>query len=285
MGHWRVFSGMVLLAIGVATAPAQIDNTKRELIQLGYNQPLEGHGPLAAYGFYYLNLPQFLRTNLTLRMAVAPVYLDAELGISQAITRNTDLGIGIAGGGFADSYDEVRQGKFLQEESFTGHGGGASASIYHLFNPQQRVPLYAVIRGEAYSSFFERSDDTSHTFELPDNYTTFALRTGLRFGGREPLISPDFAMELSVWHELLARTESGTYGFNDDREVEETVNVFWGRALLAYTLPKCKHTFAVSLTAGTSADPDRFSAYRLGGFLPLSAEFPLSLPGYYFQEI
>ena len=39
------------------------------------------------------------------------------------------------------------------------------------------------------------------------------------------------------------------------------------------------------LTAGTSVDADRFSAYRLGGFLPLVSEFPLSLPGYYFQEI
>jgi hypothetical protein len=26
------------------------------------------------------------------------------------------------------------------------------------------------------------------------------------------------------------------------------------------------------------------SAYRLGGFLPLIAEYPLSLPGYFFQE-
>jgi len=31
-------------------------------------------------------------------------------------------------------------------------------------------------------------------------------------------------------------------------------------------------------------DADRFSAYRLGGFLPLVSEFPLSLPGYYFQK-
>jgi hypothetical protein len=37
--------------------------------------------------------------------------------------------------------------------------------------------------------------------------------------------------------------------------------------------------------AGTSVDADRFSAYRLGGYLPLVSEFPLSLPGYYFQEI
>ena len=54
---------------------------------------------------------------------------------------------------------------------------------------------------------------------------------------------------------------------------------------LAYTLPKSQQNFYVRLTAGTSVDADRFSAYRLGGFLPLESEFPLSLPGYYFQEI
>jgi hypothetical protein len=30
---------------------------------------------------------------------------------------------------------------------------------------------------------------------------------------------------------------------------------------------------------------DRFSTYRLGALLPLVSEFPLSLPGYYYQEI
>src|SRR5206468_11198489 len=39
------------------------------------------------------------------------------------------------------------------------------------------------------------------------------------------------------------------------------------------------------LTAGSSIDADRFSAYRLGALLPLVAEFPLSLPGYYYHEI
>ena len=48
----------VILLLGVALgASAQIDPTKRELIQLGYNQPFQGVGPLAAYGFYYLNKP------------------------------------------------------------------------------------------------------------------------------------------------------------------------------------------------------------------------------------
>ena len=39
------------------------------------------------------------------------------------------------------------------------------------------------------------------------------------------------------------------------------------------------------LTTGTGLNLDRFSAYRLGGNLPLYSEFPLTLPGYYFQEL
>ena len=66
---------------------------------------------------------------------------------------------------------------------------------------------------------------------------------------------------------------------------EPNSHLFWGRALLAYTMPEWKHYFSVALTAGTSANADRFSAYRLGSVLPLASEFPLNLPGYYFQEI
>ena len=62
-------------------------------------------------------------------------------------------------------------------------------------------------------------------------------------------------------------------------------HLFWGRALFAYTLPESKHNFSASITLGTSANADRFSAYRLGGVLPLSAEFSLMLPGYYYQEL
>jgi hypothetical protein len=61
--------------------------------------------------------------------------------------------------------------------------------------------------------------------------------------------------------------------------------LFWAEAALSYTLPKSQQNFSVRLTAGTSVNADRFSAYRLGGFLPLVAEFPLTLPGYYYQEI
>ena len=122
-------------------------------------------------------------------------------------------------------------------------------------------------------------------FQLPDDHGTFAVRTGLRWGGVEPTLFPPLAMELSVWYEGQYRTASGAYGFNGDVNSIQQSHLFWGDAALAYTLPKSQQNFYVRLTAGTSIDADRFSAYRLGGFLPLISEFPLSLPGYYYQEI
>jgi hypothetical protein len=107
----------------------------------------------------------------------------------------------------------------------------------------------------------------------------------LRWGGVEPTLFPPLAMELSVWYEGRLRSQSGPYGFGGDRNLEEQSHLFWAEAALSYTLPESQQNFYVRLTAGTSVDADRFSAYRLGGFLPLSAEFPLSLPGYFFQEI
>jgi len=275
----------LLLLLGIRCAQAQIDPTKRELVQLGYNYPLQGHGPLSAYAFYYANLPNFYRTNITLRLAVAPVYLDAEVGFVHLLGEQTDLGVGINGGGFADTYSEIHRGKYLREESFTGHGGGASVSIYHLLNPGQRIPLSAVLRSEFHHSIYSRDDDTDENFVLPDDQPSLNLRAGFRWGGREPLMFPEMALELSAWYENLFRLSPSTYGYNGDRDVNETSHLFWARALLAYTLPNLKHNFSVSITAGTSADSDRFSAYRLGGILPLASEFPLTLPGYYLQEI
>lgn len=281
----KVWVGLVVTMALVGRVQAQVDPAKRELIQLGYNQPIEGKGPLAAYAFYYLNLPQFLKTNLTLRLAIAPVYLDSELGIREIISPYTDLGLGVHGGGFADSYSEIRQGNLRESESFTGHGGGFSASLYQLLNPGQRIPLSAVIRTEAHMSIYGPDDDTAEDFELPDDRTNFNLRGGLRLGGREPLIAPEVSMELSAWYEAQIRSDSGAYGFDNDRDVEGLSQLVWGRALIGFGIPKINHSFNVSLTAGTGKDLDRFSGYRLGGFLPMAAEFPLSLPGYYFQEI
>ena len=264
---------------------AQIDPVKRDLIQLGLNEAFEGHAPFAGYAFYYHNQPDFLRTNLTLRLALAPVYLDSEFGFVGGLGPHTDFAIGLAGGGFADSYNEIHGGTYYPSQSFEGSGGEISASVYHLFNPADQIPLNLILRGTAHYSTFARADSTSPAFQLPEDRGEFSVRTGLRWGGIEPTLFPALAMELTVWYEGQFRTASGTYGFNGDRAVEDQSHLFWAEAALSYTLPKSQQNFDVRLMAGTSVDADRFSAYRLGGSLPLVSEFPLSLPGYYFQEI
>ena len=274
-----------LLSLLPIAAPAQIDPVKRQLFQFGYNAALQGHAPLSGYAYYYRNEPGFVRSNLTLRLAVAPVYLDSELGISRALTEYTDLGIGLAGGGFADTYSEIREGKYLPSESFTGHGCETSLSLYHLVNPQRQIPLNLVLRGILRQSIYSRDHDTDSAFELPNDRTTCSVRAGLRWGGQEPILFPSLAMELSAWYRGDFRTDGDNYGYNEDRHMETESHLFWGQALLAYTLPELKHNFRVSLTTGASVDADRFSSYRLGALLPLAAEFPLSLPGYFFEEL
>jgi hypothetical protein len=285
-------NGRVLLWL-VLFAPifafGQIDPVKRDLIQLGYNAAFEGRAPFAGYAFYYHNQPDFLRTNLTLRLALAPVYLDSEFGFVHGLGPNTDFAIGLAGGGYADSYNEIHGGKYYPDQSFEGSCGEISASVYHLFNPADQIPLNLILRGTAHYSTFARDDSTSPAFQLPEDHGEFNVRTGLRWGGIEPTLFPALAMELSVWYEGQFRTSYGPYGIladgSYDRSVEAQSHLFWAEAALSYTLPQSQQNFYVRLMAGTSVDADRFSAYRLGGYLPLVSEFPLSLPGYYFQEI
>ena len=267
------------------TVFGQIDPEPRKLLQLGFNQPMEGAAPIAGYMFYYLNEPDFERSNLTLRLAIAPVYLDSELGIRGALGPNTDLGLGLAGGGFADSYFEYRGGTFIRSDSFTGHSAEVSGSIYHLFNPGQTIPLNGILRLREHYSVYDDDDHTGASFVLPHDHSTVSLRTGLRWGGREPVIHPDLAMELSAWYEGQFRTDSGAYGYDGDRDLEPFSQLGFARALLIYTLPESKQNLSLSLTGGSSGHADRFSAYRLGGNLPLSAEFPLLIPGYFYEEL
>ena len=110
------------------------------------------------------------------------------------------------------------------------------------------------------------------------------IAAAARWGGREPLMTPPVAFELSAWYEGQFRGNTDNYGFAGTTPAEPQSHLFWARSLLAYTLPSA-HRFEVSLTLGTSANADRLSAYRLGGTLPLAAEFPLMLPGYYFEEL
>jgi hypothetical protein len=80
-------------------------------------------------------------------------------------------------------------------------GGEISASVYHLFNPADQIPLNLILRGTAHYSTFERNDGTAPAFQLPEDHGEFSVRTGLRWGGIEPTLFPALAMELSVWYE------------------------------------------------------------------------------------
>src|SRR5262245_15225337 len=214
MAHgWRTIVAALIALGGACRADAQIDPTKRELIQLGYNQPLQGRSPISGYGFYYRNEPGFLRTNLTLRLAIAPVYMDSELGFSGVLGPKLDVGLGLAGGGFADSYSEIQQGKYERRESFLGHGGEISSSVYYLFNPSSRIPLYFVLRGAAHYATYAEDSDTDDNFLVPDDQVTLRVRSGLRWGGREPLMLTELALELSAWYEGEFRPNAQGYGY------------------------------------------------------------------------
>src|SRR5580698_4472402 len=153
----------LLLALAVSclagTALAQVDPELRELLQAGFTQSMQGASPPAAYGYYYLNEPNFFHTNVTLRLALAPVYLDSEIGLVGLLGPNTDLGIGLAGGGFADNFYEFEGGKYLPEQSFTGDSVETSASIYHLFDPGRLIPLFGLFRIKEHYSIYQGNDE------------------------------------------------------------------------------------------------------------------------------
>lgn len=277
---------LLILAMAATAVPAraQADPEPRRLMQMGFSRPLEGRGPLSGYLYYYHNHPYRDKIR-SLRLAVAPVYLDAEFGIKNGLGSATDLGVGLAGGGFADSHTEIRAGRFLRGESFTGDGVRASLSAYHDFGNIGPAPLAGVLRGEGRHAEYRRDAGTEPGFELPNAQTDFNFRGGFRWGGVEPLMMPRLAAELSVWYEGRVRTAPGQYGYARDRRVEPHSHLFWSRALIIYNPPSAKHRFLAQIAGGTSRRPDRFSAFRLGGVLPQASEFPLSIPGYYYQEV
>lgn len=282
----RRIAGVALLA-GAAALPAaaQLDSERRQLLQLGFNQAIEGRGPLAAYAYYYLNAPHFLSPQRTLRLVVAPGYADSELGFQKALGEKTDLGVGLAGGALADSHTEIRQNRYIKEESFRGDGLRTALGLYHDFPPFGPVPLAGIVRVEGHYAKFTRDKTTDPGFALPEPQSEINTRAGVRLGGKEPLLSPSLAMEVSAWYEGRYRLAPMAYGYAGDRRVERDSQLLWARALLIYNKPDSEKRFIAVISGGEALRADRFSAYRLGGDLPMAAEFPLSLPGYYYDEI
>lgn len=264
---------------------SQIDPYHRNLLQLGYDQPIDSQGPQALYAYYYYNNPEIAGTNTALRLAIAPAYLDGELGFRQLLSPTTDVGIGLYGGAYGDNFYEVRQGNYRRSESFNGSGAGTALSIYQLLNPGMLVPLSAVARGGIRYSGYAGTSDTANDFELPDARPMTFARGGLRLAGKEPVLYPDLGLEVSAWIERQWRLNDGAYGFNRDRRTEGQSTLYWAYAGMSYSWTNVGHKVAFAATAGGSEDADRFSAWRLGGVLPLVAEFPLILPGYFYQEL
>lgn len=277
--------GLAFLFLPGFTAQAQIDTAPRQLLHLGAEISLHDDGPYGAYGFYYLNLPNVPATNVFLRLAFAGVYADGEVAFKGLLGENTDLAIGGFGGLYASDYYEVRHGNYFRGESFDGNNAGGSVSIYHRFNPNSRIPLTGVLRGTGSYDWFDNTKDTDNAFDVPPNQPVFTARAGLRWGGVEPVLNPVLAMEVSSWYELEQRTDSGLYGFSGDRRLESTVQRAFGRAVVRYTTLEWKHYIVASLQGGTSFNPDRFGCYRLGGTLDYTKEFPLNIPGYFYQEL
>lgn len=281
----RTITAVTGVILAAQTVHAQIDPAPRQILHLGVDAPLNGNGPKGAYAFYYWNIPQILSTNTYLRMAIAPTYIDSELGFKGLLGQNTDLGVGAFGGAFANSYQNVAHGTYQKDESFDGVSGGMSVSVYHLFNPDGRVPLSGIVREVVTYNSWSDTDLTADNFSLPDNQAIFTTRVGFRWGGKEPVLWPTLAMEVSGWYEVDARSDAGSYGFSGDRELNHTPQRLFGRALLRLTTLESKHYIAAGLSGGAAFDSDRLSCFRLGGVLPYTREFALPLPGYYNQEI
>jgi hypothetical protein len=281
------FLPLVLLAawLGTFDCYAQIDPEYRNLLELGYDQPLTGKGPQGVYAYYYYNTPELFNTNTALRLAIAPAYVDGELGFKQLLSPTTDVGLGFYGGMFGANYYEVRQGRYYQNESFDGSGGGAALSVYQLLNPGMLIPVNMVARAGMRDLTYVDTSDTADNFALPANQVVGYTREGIRVAGKEPLLYPDLGLELSVWFERQWRLDSQQYGFSNDRSISPNVNLYWLYAGLNYAWTNSGQKMSFAFTAGGSTDADQLGAYRLGGVLPLVSEFPLILPGYYYEEL
>ncbi len=271
------------LVLSASAASGQIDDTKRLLLEGGYEDGLANPGPNSAYLYLYLNRPDFVGKGSALRLALAPVYADAELGLPEVLPR-TDLGLGLSGGGYAFSRKEVVRGDQRFGESFIGHGVGPSLALYPKLGDIGPVPVGGVARISALYTDYQATADTDKNFVIPpDEWTGFA-RVGLRAGGQEPGLGRRPALEVSAWYEARVRDKPGPYGYNNDRFINRNVNLYWMRALIVLP-PESGVRMSGGLDFGGGDRLRRLSAYRLGGMLTQSAEFPLILPGYFNQEI
>src|SRR5438128_7259100 len=106
----RVILAAALISLAAMPVRAQIDDARRFQLEGGHEQGLGQPGPISPYVFAYLNRPGVRGSSATLRLAVAPFYFDAELGLKRAFGAYADAGLGLSGGGYAFGQTEVFRG-------------------------------------------------------------------------------------------------------------------------------------------------------------------------------
>jgi hypothetical protein len=288
----HLLGGLAVSVLTTFTVQAQIDPAPREILHLGANTSLTDQGPLGAYAFYYWNMPNVPATNQVLRFAIAPCYVDADYGFQGLLGKQTDLAVGAFGGLFANSYQEVDEGRWHKDQSFNGNNVGGRVSIYHRVNPDQMIPLTLVARESVNYVDYNTTDHTSESsapkgkFALPNDQPILTTRLGFRWGGKEPVLTPKLAMEVSGWYEWDHRTESGDYGYaSNPYELNPNNQRIFGRIQANYLTIETRQYITFSLQGGWDVDADRLGCFRLGGILPYTKEFPLVIPGYFYQEL
>ncbi|MDD5305430.1 MAG: hypothetical protein PHS14_20210, partial [Elusimicrobia bacterium] len=282
----RGFAGAFLFTALLSALPAkaQIDDAKRLMLEGGNEDAVGNPGPGSPYVFMYLNRPGAAGPGSALRVALAPVYADIELGLPGIFGSRTDIGLGFSGGGYAFGHAQVDRGNEMPGESFIGHGGGPSVSLYPRLGDIGPAPLNGVFRVSYVYTDYQRTARTDASFEPPPDEWTGAARAGLRLGGVEPGLDRGQALEVSIWDEARLRDRPAAYGYGGDRFVRRDVNLYWARILVSLPAP---HGTRVGggLDAGSGSGMGRLSAYGLGGMQTQTSEFPLVIPGYFDREI
>ena len=269
----------------IETPYTLIDAKTRTRLQLGAEGPLRGNGPFTGYAYLFLTRPQFLHEDLTLRAAIAPVYATAELIRNHWPTTNSALGFGLGGGLYAASHVELRDGRFREAESFSGNTAEATLAYYLRGRKIAGVlPMEAQLRARPMYVTYDRDDDTSRRFRLPEDSAIYVSRAGIRLGGVPPRLFPESSVELSLWHQLRYREKAGRYGLPErPQRSEHFTQETWLRLGGIHSFGSTQAS--AFMNAGIAEDTDALSTFRLGGSLRMRGEFPLMLQGYNVDEV
>ncbi len=280
-------AGLALFVlIGISPpAVAQIDPEPRTNIELGFEGPMRGNGPVSGYGFLLLNRPHFKYDDLYLRVVVSP-YSMVEIIRDNLPARNHAIGINIGGGFFENNFNEIRNGTFSRKESFWGHGGDVALSYYyHPWKILGKIPVEGQLRFRSRYAVYEKTEDTDPNYLLPADTFIHSALAGIRIGGVPPRLLADSALEFSLWHEEAYRQKAGVTGLPGRQTgIDHLTQKSWGK-LGGKASPFPGKTASLMLSSGITGHTDELSCFLLGSGLPFQNENPLPVHGYYPGEI